>query len=55
MPLLFQRAIPGEHRPISDGALREILQRALAGVGTRGHDGQPLVFTPHDFRRILAA
>ena len=53
LPLLFQRAIFGEHRPISDGALREILQRALAGTGIRGHDGQPLVFTPHDFRRIF--
>jgi hypothetical protein len=30
MPLLFQRAVSGEHRPISDGSLREILQRALA-------------------------
>ncbi len=30
MPLLFQRAISGERRPISDGALREIFQRALA-------------------------
>ena len=53
LPLLFQRAIFGEHRPISDGALREILQRALAGAGIRGHDGQPLVFIPHDFRRIF--
>src|SRR5439155_333198 len=53
LPLLFQRAIFGERRPISDGALREILQRALAGAGTRGHDSQPLVFTPHDFRRIF--
>ena len=31
LPLLFQRAIFDEHRPISDGSLREILQRALAG------------------------
>jgi hypothetical protein len=53
MPLLFQRAIFGERRPISDGALREIFQRALAGTGIRGHDGQPLTFTPHDFRRIF--
>jgi hypothetical protein len=53
MPLLFQRAISGERRPISDGALREILQRALAGSGVRDHDGQPLIFTPHDFRRIF--
>jgi hypothetical protein len=53
LPLLFQRAVSGEHRPISDGALREIFQRALAGTGIRGHDGQPLIFTPHDFRRIF--
>jgi hypothetical protein len=53
MPLLFQRAISGERRPISDGSLREILQRALAGSGIRGHDGHPLTFTPHDFRRIF--
>jgi hypothetical protein len=53
MPLLFQRAISGERRPISDGALREIFQRALAGTGIQGHDGQPLTFTPHDFRRIF--
>jgi hypothetical protein len=53
MPLLFQRAISGERRPISDGALREIFQQALAGTGIRGHDGQPLTFTPHDFRRIF--
>ena len=53
MPLLFQRALSGEHRPISEGALREIFQQALAGSGIRGHDGQPLTFTPHDFRRIF--
>jgi hypothetical protein len=35
MPLLFQCAISGEHRPISDGALREILQRALADADIR--------------------
>jgi hypothetical protein len=53
LPLLFQRAISGERRPISDGSLREIFQQALAGTGIHGHDGQPLIFTPHDFRRIF--
>ena len=53
LPLLFQRAISGERRPISDGSLREIFQQALAGTGIRGQDGQPLIFTPHDFRRIF--
>ncbi|MBF8193664.1 site-specific integrase [Nonomuraea sp. K274] len=53
MSLLFQRTIAGERRPISDGSLREIFQQALAGSGIRGTDGQPLIFTPHDFRRIF--
>jgi hypothetical protein len=53
MPLLFQRAIAGERRPISDGSLREIFQPALIGSSIHGPDGQPLIFTPHDFRRIL--
>jgi hypothetical protein len=53
MPLLFQRAVAGERRPISEGSLRLILQQALAGSRVRGHDGQPLIFTPHDFRRIF--
>ena len=53
MPLLFQRAVAGERRPISEGALRQILQQALASTGILDHDGQPLIFTPHDFRRIF--
>lgn len=53
MSLLFQRTIAGERRPISDGSLREIFQQALAESGIRGADGQPLIFTPHDFRRIF--
>jgi hypothetical protein len=53
MPLLFQRPVAGERRPISEGSLRQILQQALAGSGVRDHDGQPLIFTPHDFRRIF--
>jgi Phage integrase family len=53
MPLLFQRPVAGERRPISEGSLRLILQQALAGSGVRDHDGQPLIFTPHDFRRIF--
>ncbi|TMR88522.1 site-specific integrase [Nonomuraea basaltis] len=53
MPLLFQRALFGERRPISEGSLREILQDALTGSGIYGPDGNPLIFTPHDFRRIF--
>jgi integrase len=53
MPLLFQRTVAGERRPISDGSLREILQDALAGCGILGGNDHPLTFTPHDFRRIF--
>lgn len=53
MPLLFQWPFSGEHRPISDGTLRGLLQNAVARTGIRGHDGLPLVFTPHDFRRMF--
>jgi integrase len=53
MPLLFQRPVAGEHRPISDGSLRQLLQGALANAGILGTDGAALHFTPHDFRRVF--
>ena len=34
-------------------SLRKMLQRPSPRTGLRGHDSQPLVFTPHDFRRIF--
>ncbi|MQA12566.1 MAG: tyrosine-type recombinase/integrase [Pseudonocardiaceae bacterium] len=53
-PLLFQRRIGAENRPIPTGGVGHLLSEALAHTGLRDPvDGQPLHFTPHDFRRIF--
>ncbi|MEU1436465.1 site-specific integrase [Streptomyces sp. NPDC005786] len=53
MPLLFQRDIGTEHRALSPTALRKLLINALATTGLTDAGGEPLVFSPHDFRRIF--
>jgi hypothetical protein len=53
MPLLFQRAIGLENRPIPIHGIRGILRGALAASGITSTDGKPLDFQPHDFRRIF--
>jgi hypothetical protein len=53
MPLLFQRQIGIEHRPIPIHGVRALLNAALAGTGLTGASGKPLNFTPHDFRRLF--
>lgn len=53
MPMLFQRRYGGEHRPILPKAVRGLLNAALARTGLSDNTGQPLRFTPHDFRRIF--
>ncbi|MEV0982413.1 site-specific integrase [Streptomyces sp. NPDC049915] len=53
MPLLFQRDIGTEHRAFTPTALRKLLINALAVTGLTDADGEPLVFSPHDFRRIF--
>jgi len=53
MPLLFQRQIGIEHRPIPIHGIRALLNAALAGTGLTGASGKPLTFTPHDFRRLF--
>ena len=53
-PLLFQRRAGTTRRAITDWTARKILARALAGTGlTDPVTGQPLRYTPHDFRRIF--
>jgi integrase len=53
-PVLFQRRFPSEIRAISDSSLRAMLNAALVHTGlTDPADGQPLHYTPHDFRRIF--
>ena len=53
MPLLFQRAIGNEHRPFTPSAIRKLLIDALAASGLTDATGEPLGFSPHDFRRIF--
>jgi integrase len=53
MPLLFQRQIGVEHRPLTAHAIRALLNTALAGAGLTDASGKPLNFTPHDFRRLF--
>jgi hypothetical protein len=53
-PLLFQRRFRTENRAISHGIVRKVLQAALAETClVDAGDGDPLNYTPHDFRRIL--
>jgi len=53
-PLLFQRRFRTEHRAISHGTIRKMLQAALAETGLVDPvDGGPLNYTPHDFRRMF--
>jgi integrase len=53
MPLLFQRRLRSEDRPVTAQAVRELLNIALDKSGLTGTAGQPLRFAPHDFRRLL--
>ena len=53
-PRLFQRPVNGEHRGFAHSTVLELLGAAAAETGLTGRaDGQPLHWTPHDFRRIF--
>ncbi|MGH9086716.1 MAG: tyrosine-type recombinase/integrase, partial [Acidimicrobiales bacterium] len=53
-PLLFQRRIGGENRGMAEAMVHRLLDVALAHSGLVDPvDGQPLRYTPHDFRRIF--
>ena len=53
MPLLFQRSIGSENRAFTPSAIRNLLINALAATGLTDAAGDPLMFSPHDFRRIF--
>ncbi|MCW2915404.1 MAG: hypothetical protein JWN52_3472, partial [Actinomycetia bacterium] len=53
MPLLFQRKIGLEDRPIPIDGIRTLLQDVLAATGFTDATGKPLHFAPHDSRRIF--
>ncbi|ABH00467.1 integrase [Rhodococcus sp. ACS1] len=54
LPLLFQRRYGYEHRAISASTIRDMLTAALAHTGLDDPTtGDPIRFTPHDFRRMF--
>ena len=54
LPLLFQRRYGFEHRAISAHAIRKMLTAAIDHTKlTDPATGEPLRFTPHDFRRLF--
>jgi integrase len=54
MPYLFQRQRGPEHHVISRAVIRRYLNDLLASSGLTDASNNPLVFTPHDFRRLFA-
>ncbi|WP_189960105.1 tyrosine-type recombinase/integrase, partial [Streptomyces alanosinicus] len=53
-PLLFQRRRGTENCPIPEDAIRTRLSKALTDTGlTDPATGEPLRYTPHDFRRVF--
>ena len=52
-PVLFQRRVGSENRPIPAATIRKLLAAALARTGLTSPDGEPLHYTPHDFRRMF--
>lgn len=53
MPLLFQRVVGLENRLISIHATRRLIEQTLIQIGLTDASGKPLIFLPHDFRRIF--
>lgn len=54
LPLLFQRRTGHRNEAISVSTIQELLNATLDCAGLRDAAGQPLRFTPHDFRRMFA-
>ncbi|MEV6135225.1 site-specific integrase [Nocardia sp. NPDC051990] len=53
MPVLFQRGIGNERRAYTPTAIRKVLINALAATRLTDPNGDPLIFSPHDLRRIF--
>ena len=52
-PLLFQCRTGTETRRVCHSTVRNLLNAALAETGLANATGQPLRYTPHDFRRLF--
>lgn len=53
LPLLFQYEAANEHRPLAYNFIRRALNDTLAATGLTDTTGEPMLFQPHDFRRIF--
>jgi Phage integrase family len=53
MPLLFQHEHSGQPQGITFGTIRKYLKDAVKAAGIVDAQGEPLLFQPHDFRRIF--
>jgi integrase len=53
LPHLFQRRLGWRPAVISPAVVKRMLADALTRTGIRDATGQPLRYTPHDFRRIF--
>ncbi len=54
LPHLFQRRYGWKWDVLGFGTIQKLLNQTLARTGLRDAAGQPLHYTPHDFRRIFA-
>ena len=52
-PLLFQHRVGPEHKEFNIPFVSTLINDALARTAFVGADGQPVRFTPHDFRRMF--
>lgn len=51
--MLFQRRISGEDHAFTEETVRTMLDQALIATGLTDTTGDPLRYTPHDFRRLF--
>ena len=54
LPYLFQRQWRTHGAVMNPGTVADLIARAARGAGLTQPDGTPLIFTPHDFRRLFA-
>ncbi|MFC0429964.1 site-specific integrase [Kutzneria buriramensis] len=54
LPHLFQRRPYWQNQVFSYAAIKRLLDATLAHTGLRDAAGEPLRYTPHDFRRMFA-
>ncbi|WP_410570713.1 tyrosine-type recombinase/integrase [Amycolatopsis sp. cmx-4-61] len=54
LPHLFQRRHGWRRDVVSHSTIQKLLKQALARTGLRDSAGDPLNYTPHDFRRMFA-